>query len=67
MPNCSGGLILHVDDAIAGCTLDDDVDGCVGRDERHEDAPVVCWKWWGRYDRCCWRAAAASAKKRVLR
>src|SRR5262245_9121992 len=40
MPNCSGGYIEHVDGTIAGCTLDDDIDGCVGLDERHEDAPV---------------------------
>jgi hypothetical protein len=36
---CPGGLILHFDGMVAGCTLDDDVDGCVGLDERHEDAP----------------------------
>ena len=34
------------------CTLDVDVDGCVGLEERHEDAPETCWKWWGRCDRC---------------
>ena len=52
MPNCSGGLIQHVDGTIAGCTLDEDEDSCVGLDERHEDAPEICWQWWGRCDRC---------------
>jgi hypothetical protein len=51
VPNCSGGYIVHVDDAIAGCTLDD-VDGCAGLEERHEDAPEVCWRWLGRCDGC---------------
>jgi hypothetical protein len=25
MPKCSGGLILHTDGSVAGCTLDDDL------------------------------------------
>jgi hypothetical protein len=43
VPNCSGGLILHVDGTVAGCTLDDDIDGWAGLDERHEDAPETRW------------------------
>jgi hypothetical protein len=43
VPNCSGGLIQHIDGTIAGCTLDDDLDGCTGLEERHEDAPEICW------------------------
>ena len=35
---CSGGLVLHADGSIAACTLDGDVDGCVGLEERHERA-----------------------------
>jgi hypothetical protein len=32
--DCSGGLLLRVDGAVAGCTLDDDIDGCEGLEER---------------------------------
>ncbi len=28
MDNCPGGLIEHADGTIAGCTIDDDEDGC---------------------------------------
>jgi hypothetical protein len=42
MASCPGGLILHGDGSIAGCTHDDDPDGCAGRDLRHEDAPRRC-------------------------
>ena len=52
VPNCSGGLIQHIDQTIAGCTLDGDVDDCAGLEERHEYASEVCWQWWGRCDRC---------------
>jgi hypothetical protein len=51
VPNCSGGLIQHIDGTIAGCTLDDEVDGCIGLEERHEDAPEICWERWGHCDR----------------
>jgi hypothetical protein len=52
VPNCSGGLILHIDDTVTGCTIDDDIDGCEGLEERHEDTPTRCFEWWGRCDRC---------------
>jgi hypothetical protein len=44
VPNCSGGLIRHVDGTAAGCTLDDGIDGCEGLEERHGDASETCWK-----------------------
>jgi hypothetical protein len=47
VPNCSGGLDQHIDGTIAGCTLDDDVDGCEGLEAPHEDAPEACWKMVG--------------------
>ena len=38
--SCAGSLIVHVIDRTAvGCTLDDDIDGCQGLEERHEGAP----------------------------
>lgn len=43
--NCPGSLILHVDRAIAGCSEDDEPDGCRGRDERREGDPIRCWVW----------------------
>lgn len=43
---CPGGLIVHADGTVAGCTNDDDQDGCRGRELRHEGDPIVCWKWW---------------------
>jgi hypothetical protein len=33
-------VIVHADGTIAGCTLDDERDGCDGRAERHEGAPI---------------------------
>jgi hypothetical protein len=51
MATCSGGRIAHTDGTVAGCTNDDDGD-CAGIDERHEGDPVVCWRWFGRCDRC---------------
>jgi hypothetical protein len=33
---CPGGLIVHVDGTIAGYTLDEDEDGCRGRELRHQ-------------------------------
>ena len=38
MATCSGALILHRDGTIAGCTNDDDQDGCAGRELHHEGA-----------------------------
>jgi hypothetical protein len=45
MATCPGSLILHADGTIAGCTEDDERDGCRGRDERHEGDWVCCWVW----------------------
>jgi hypothetical protein len=42
---CPGGLIVHADGTIAGCTEDDEQDGCAGRELRHEADPVRCWVW----------------------
>jgi hypothetical protein len=62
VPNCSGGLIHHLDGTVAGCTNDDTGD-CAGLEEHHEDAPETCWQWRGRCDRCgivdhAWRVSA---------
>jgi hypothetical protein len=38
--NCSGGLIERADGTIAGCTEDDEPDGCRGREARHEGDPA---------------------------
>ena len=43
---CSGCLILHTDDTVAGCTNDDDPEGCAGRDLRHQGDPHRCFEWW---------------------
>jgi hypothetical protein len=43
---CPGGLIVHADGAVAGCTLDEDEDSCRGRELRHEGDPVPCIVWW---------------------
>jgi hypothetical protein len=45
MANCPGGPIVHADGTVAGCTEDDERDGCRGRDLRHEGDPVRCWVW----------------------
>jgi len=45
MATCPGGLILHADGTVAACTLDEDEDGCRGRDLRHEGDPIRCWVW----------------------
>jgi hypothetical protein len=45
MATCPGGLILHRDGIIWGCTEDEEREGCRGRDLRHELAPVTCFLW----------------------
>jgi len=45
MATCPGGLIVHGDGTVAGCTLDEDEDGCRGRELRHEGDQVRCWVW----------------------
>ena len=48
MPSCPGALVLHVlDRAVAGCTYDDEAEGCAGRDERAEGDPTDCVPEWG--------------------
>ena len=43
-------LIVHADGTIAGCTEDDERDGCFGRDERHDGCTERCINWYR--DRC---------------
>jgi hypothetical protein len=51
--NCPGGLILHVDWTSAGCTLDEDADGCRGLELRREGDPDRCFEWYpDGCDRC---------------
>jgi hypothetical protein len=38
-------LTLHADGTMAGCTEDDERDGCRGRDERHDGSPKRCIEW----------------------
>jgi len=45
MATCPGSLIVHADGTVAGCTLDDDEEGCRGRELRHEGDPIRCWVW----------------------
>jgi hypothetical protein len=52
MTNCSGSLIRHADGTVAGCTNDDEEDGCAGRDERHEGDPTACIDWFGGCNYC---------------
>jgi hypothetical protein len=40
-----GSLIVQADGTIAGCTEDDEPDGCRGRDVRHDGSPVRCLDW----------------------
>jgi len=40
-----GSLIVLADGTVAGCTLDDEREGCSGRDERHDGGTVRCIKW----------------------
>jgi len=42
---CPGGLITHAHGTVAGCTEDEDEDGCRGRELRHEGDPVPCIVW----------------------
>jgi hypothetical protein len=45
VPTCSGSLIVHADGTIAGCTEDDEQEGCRGRELRHDGDTVRCWVW----------------------
>jgi hypothetical protein len=49
---CPGSLIVHADGTIAGCTQDDERDGCRGREQRHDSGSVICVKWFGRSGYC---------------
>jgi len=42
---CPGSLIVHADGTVAGCTLDDEPEGCAGREERHDGGTVRCQVW----------------------
>jgi hypothetical protein len=46
LPTCSGSLIFHVDGTIAGCTADDDLEPCAGRDVQHLGDPKQCIDYW---------------------
>jgi hypothetical protein len=50
--NCPGSLILHIDGTRAGCSLDDDADGCHGLELRHEGDPTACVDWFGGCNYC---------------
>ena len=43
---------LRRDGTVAGCTSDDDRDGCSGRGERHEGDPTSCVEWFGGGNYC---------------
>jgi hypothetical protein len=49
---CPGALILHLDGTIAACTMDDETEGCSGRDARHQGDQRSCIDEWRRCDRC---------------
>jgi hypothetical protein len=44
---CPVSLIVHRDGTMAGCTNDDDHDGCPGRELGHEGDPSVGVNWFG--------------------
>jgi hypothetical protein len=50
--NCTGSLILHRDGKVAGCTNDEDQEGCAGREARHEGDPTTCVVWFGGCNYC---------------
>jgi hypothetical protein len=43
---------VHADGTVAGCTLDDDIDGCDGIEYRQQVDPHRCIEWWGNCDYC---------------
>jgi hypothetical protein len=49
---CPGSLILHRDGTVAGCTNDDDADGCRGRELPHEGDPIACLDWFDGCNYC---------------
>ncbi|HEY5171586.1 MAG TPA: hypothetical protein VIK54_07650 [Acidimicrobiia bacterium] len=52
MATCPGSLIVHRDGTTAGCSNDEDQDGCRGRDLRHEGDPTACVDWFGGCNYC---------------
>ena len=52
MATCPGSLIVHRDGAVAGCTNDDDQDGCAGLELRHEGDPTACIDWFDGGNYC---------------
>jgi len=49
MDACAGGLILHADGTIAGCTHEND---CPGDEALHQDSPRSCLDEYGGCDYC---------------
>jgi hypothetical protein len=49
---CPGSLILHRDGTTAGCTNDDEADGCRGLERRHEGDPTACTEWFDGCNYC---------------
>ena len=51
--SCTGSLILHVVvGTAAGCSLDEEPDGCAGVDLRHEGDPTDCVREWDGCNHC---------------
>ena len=51
--SCTGSLILHVVvGTAAGCSLDEEPDGCAGVDLRHEGDPTECVREWDGCNHC---------------
>jgi hypothetical protein len=45
MATCPGSLIMHMDGTVAGCTEDDEPDGCRGREAPHYGSSIRCVDW----------------------
>ena len=43
---------MHLEGTTAGCTNDDDPDGCAGADLGHEGEPKKCFEWFGSCEYC---------------
>jgi hypothetical protein len=51
--SCPGSLVLHVTSTTtAGCTYDDEPEGCAGIELRHEGDPTDCVREWGGCNEC---------------
>jgi hypothetical protein len=50
---CRGGLIRHASDgSVAACSFDEEVEGCAGRELRHEGESITCLREWGSCSYC---------------